>query len=332
MSEIATFYVPGCKLNNWSNIETNLFLLFQQCMQQKFKYKNLPPEIPHWAIEKALFWNGTGVFFKLADKYFVLRCANMEGLDLYGKPYKVKPIPYNGVPSFPVVQVGHEYNPSTKDFVPMEAVYMENNAMRVPTVVLLEPWIKRLGYLWSLIGYNECVSRLTAIMYGDKDAERQMRKEMKKLIGDSAPFPIIQNDSFQETLGKIDFDIPYRATEYWEDFDKTFNYLMAFFGVNSKLETKRERLVAGEVGVNEEFIELNNSAMEQYRQDFVKQINELFGLDIELVVYTREGDTVLSTPIEDVDLTEEESEEAKQKIANNDGKPSHDNPPKKEKS
>ena len=95
MSEIATFYVPGCKLNNWSNIETNLFLLFQQCMQQKFKYKNLPPEIPHWAIEKALFWNGTGVFFKLADKYFVLRCANMEGLDLYGKPYKVKPIPYN---------------------------------------------------------------------------------------------------------------------------------------------------------------------------------------------------------------------------------------------
>ena len=314
MAEIATFYVPGKKTMNWSNIEQHLFLLFQQSMQQKFKYKNLPSEIPHWAIEKALFWNGAGVFFRIAGKYFVMRCANMEGLDIYGHPYKVKPIPYNGATTFPTLQVGHEYNPKTKDFVPIEAVYMENNAMRIPTATLLEPWIKRLGYLWSLIGYNECVSRLTAIMYGDKDAERLMRKEMKKLLGESAPFPIIQNENFNETIGKIDFNIPYRAAEYWEDFDKTFNYLMAFAGVNSKLETKRERLVSEEVGVNEEFIELNNSAMEQYRQDLVNKANELYGLNIELVVYTREGDTVLSTPIEKVNLTEEESEEAKQNI------------------
>ena len=321
MAEIAKFYIPGRKGNNWDDITDSLFLLFQTIMQQKFKYKNLPKEIPPWAIEWSLFWNGTACFFKKGGAYFALRCANMEGLNIYGMPYKVKPIAYNGEGNFGIIRVNHDYDSATGQFIPPEGVYLQNNVNRTPTYVLIAPWVRRLGYLWSLIGYNEAVSRLTAIMYGDKNAERLMRKEMKALLGNSAPFPIIQNESFTETIGKIDFDIPYRAKDYWEDFDKTFNYLMAFFGVNSKLETKRERLVSGEVGVNEEFIELNNSAMEEFRQNFVKDINEMFGLDIELVVFTREGDSVLSTPIDDIEMTEEETEKAKNEVADTQNKP-----------
>ena len=57
--------------------------------------------------------------------------------------------------------------------------------------------------------------------------------------------------------------------------------ILTFFGLNNNFE-KKERLLVDEVNSNNEFISSNVDIMLKCREDFCKEVNEMFGLNISV--------------------------------------------------
>ena len=63
-----------------------------------------------------------------------------------------------------------------------------------------------------------------------------------------------------------------------------WNEALTFLGINNIMEEKKERLTENESNVNNELINMNLQSYLLTRKEACKQINEKFGLDVDVKV------------------------------------------------
>lgn len=63
---------------------------------------------------------------------------------------------------------------------------------------------------------------------------------------------------------------------------KLWNECMGLLGINNANQDKKERLVAAEVGANDEQVEATRNIALNARQQACDRINDMFGLDISV--------------------------------------------------
>lgn len=268
------------------NIENILMQLFKNLTIKMFKWSNVPEEIPFYAIEKLIFYSGQVVFFSVGGKYFVQSCAVGQDINIYGESVQATPIapngtPWNQVQIRPLMKI--DDNNNTVTIKEQDAVLIKNNIDSLSSYVIIEPFVKRLAYIFNSIGVVGALSRIKCLLKASPKQKAVIEKELKNLFDSPSPVFVVGDKGIVDQMETIDLGVDSNVDNQWFDFDKTFSYLLMFCGIDSNLGVdKKERLISGEVESSNQIIELFRKTMLEFRQKAVEKINELYGLNISV--------------------------------------------------
>ena len=238
-------------------IKAQLLFTIRNVCSKNYVYKNLPKEIDAYILEDILFSRGQLVWFQVGSTNVVLPSANAYDLNIYGKPTKVNPIAYNGTP-FKTVCIEDEYNWKTGTLKnPKNAVLFMNNNERKSTYEMISPIVDRLIVLWENLGLNAIFQRSKALIECNSNQAKEILEQFYQILGDNKPFAVVKSkDNTLANIMPFEFNIPNDEKQIWEDFDRTFNLLLTFCGINNNSnDIKKERLIVDEVNANNEIIE-----------------------------------------------------------------------------
>ena len=275
----------GKNMDDMNKIELQLFLLFMGLANQQFKYKNMPKEIPEWALEKILNYYGQAVLFKTKAGYAVCNAVNTSSINIYGEPTIVKPVGINGTSFDDVCVRDAIINPNGTDFtiIKKDGVLIKNNMTSTPTYFLIQPFVKRLVFIWQSLGINEGLSRIKCLIYANKDASTTIKNAIRSILGSSDLIPVVgEKNNFLEQLQAIDLKVTYTPDIYWADFDKTFQFILQMVGISANAMEKKERLTTSEAESNSEVTTLAEDTRLDFRKKACEEIKELFGLDVKV--------------------------------------------------
>lgn len=266
------------------DIKAQIITIVNNLVAKNYVYKNLPPEIDSYILEDILFNRGQAVWFQVGSTNVVLPSANAYELDIYGKPNKIRPIAFNGQP-FNEYYIRNEFDWKTgKIKNQANAVLIMNNNQRISTYFFIQPIIDRLCVLWENLGLNACFQRVKALIECNTNVAKEIEQQMYDLLGDNKPIAIVKNkESTLPQINPVSFNYPNNQKDIWEDFDRTFNLLLTFCGVNNNdNDMKKERVIVDEVNANNEIIDRIYSVGFDFREKAIKEINEMFNLNITI--------------------------------------------------
>lgn len=235
-----------------------------------FDYENLPKEIPSYKIEELLF-GGEACFFEMGGEYYVSKYIVMGDRDRYNMPITIQPQLENG-------------RTLKKRKVGKDIVIIRNSFSGLSTFHKIESFINRcaLNYEASM---NNLKMSMTKWLVHVKDEKllKEVKREVEKLLNTSGSVAFSHG---MYDVENIPFFDDFDSANYWEDFHATLNFIYNLIGVNTNPnEDKKERLIVDEVNINENKVGLILEAMFKSRLEAIKQINEMFGLDIKLKMY-----------------------------------------------
>lgn len=233
-----------------------------------FKWKNLPKEIDERYLELTLMQQGFICFFKdeKLDSYMALQCTLGGRFNVYNIPtlyhvytasgYRAERDKSNAVIIW--------NNFLHQSIVPLLSYHSYNIANVERTIEVNLNQIKR-PYIF-LVPENQ---RLTFIKLIEEIKDNQ-----DVVIGDKNLN--IDNVSIQSTI------TPNNTLDLYTLKKKYYNEALTDMGINNLQTDKKERLVSGEVSSNDEDVYINRYNMLEARKQACKQINDMFGLDIDV--------------------------------------------------
>lgn len=273
------------RLSEFNKIQFQLFMLFMGVITQRYKWEDLPKEIPSWCLEKVVNLYGQGVLFEIGGQYLVTQAVNNSSLNVYNEVCQVQPVGMNGM-SFPVVNVKDtiNVNGSEIEYVEQNGVLIKNNIYSIPTYALIKPFIEKLCYIWESAGINAGLSRLVALVHCNKDVAGTIKNEISKIIGNRNGVVVVNEKmNILETINKFDLKVEYTPEKYWEDFDNTFNLICLMVGITTDMnKNKKERVVVAQVESNDELTTIVSNSYLSFRELACDEIKDVFGLNVSV--------------------------------------------------
>lgn len=246
------------------------FKNYKRLLLSMFEWCNLPNGISARFIEDKLFHNGLLLFFKSKTLgFYVVTQATPIGLNAYEEPTGYRAYSVNGL---------NEYvKPS--DCVPIwNDMFIESNVANVNF------FAKRLSNIQKTVDINlEQLKNpyIISCPEGQKETVKQVMQDKTNGV----PY-IFTSDDFHDMVKVNVFNLNIQNhTKDLEDVKHGVkNEGLTFFGINNVNVLKRERLVTGEAEQNDEQILINKNSMYKARKKAVEEINEKFGLNIEVCI------------------------------------------------
>ena len=240
----------------------------------EFKYKNIEkiPELTSEIMEMALLF-----FFQLCVYEVpgigvgLFRYVTSNVYSRYMKPITVNLLTLKG----DTVATNVPY----QDIIPVR----DNSMDIIPFICMLE-YVQKLEHIDTAVFKALNVATLPLVLTGNKKAVKTLQETAKKL---GSPYSfIVGDDSLTESVKAFDINVRINPTDIYELKNKYKNECLASIGVYS-IEQKRERKLVDEIRSQNDYTERIYWDMKTQRDNFVKKINEKYGLDIE-VIETRE--------------------------------------------
>lgn len=234
-----------------------------------FKWNNLPNGIDEKHIEKYLYTDGMCLFFKDDTKGFmVARCTGTDTVNEYDEPTTVRPTATNYVPS-------GDYENNVNAYV------IRNNDDMIPTSYTIDLYAYKLAKIDRTIDVNIESMQMPVIIKCTNNQRLSLQKVIKQKQDNE---PVIWADKGLDLDGVEVLDL--KATPVFDKLEiqwqKTWNKIMTYLGINNANQDKRERLVADEVAANDEQIEQSAQVMLKARQEACKRINQIFNTNISV--------------------------------------------------
>ena len=282
----------GCgynKLGDMNKISFQMLLLFLTIATERYEWKGLPKEIKPYQLEKILNLFGQAVLFKVGNSYVVTQAVNSSTLNVYGEPMEVQPVALNGK-SFPRVRVYDdivEVN-GKLEVAKRDGVLIKNNMFSLPTYALIKPLVDRLCFIWESAGINAGLSRVIALVHCNKDISGVVKSEIGKIMGGTRNGLAVISDKSNvlDKIEKLDLKVDYTPSEYWEDFDNTFNLICEIVGITTDMnKAKKERVLTAQVESNDELTSVVAKGYIGFRKLSCEDANELFGLSLSVEEY-----------------------------------------------
>lgn len=258
------------KNNDMELNSTRLFNHYSLIATNRFKWENLPPGVKSEHIEENLFAHGQVLFFDDDELgLLTLPCSIDGGLNVYGEP-----IDFN--------VWGVNYNKRVKG----------ENAIRIKANDTCFPQINQVQYYTDMLADIEKTMKLNLkqqwkpyIIGATKKNELSLKNFFKKVL-DKLEDSIFVDERFSESMTEgikvFNLDSKYLLDDLQVHKEKTVNELLTLLGINNLAVTKKERLVSGEVDVNNQNIDMNLDLEYKNRLIACREINEKFGLDIKV--------------------------------------------------
>ena len=243
------------------------FLYYKNIAMNVYEWRNLPNGIESRHIERALFESGQAFFFD--DKvlgFMCLPCHPSSSLNVYNDPQRVQVHGMNYV----------------KELNIKDGVRILNNDTAIPTLSHVDFYSEKLARIEQIIDQNLEQQRFPLLFRTSKNSEfsaKQMFNQIKQ--GLHALFVDKDMIGGGGNIEVLNTDVPFLADKLHVQLENYRKELLTFLGINSSIE-KKERLLVDEVNSNNDYINLSLTLGLKCRQLAAKQINEKFGLTVEV--------------------------------------------------
>ena len=258
------------------------FNRMQKICLSMFEWTGLPASMSSRFMEKVLFEDGQASVLKDTEKQLIIntRCADNGFINIYELPtklncfsveYRTDRLVYNGI-------IDEELNEDT------QAVHVLNDWNRNPTWITVFYFAERLADAQKTCDINIRAQRTPILILGSKKQKETLETLYAKYDGFK---PVIMGDAdylSQDSIKAVNTEAPFVADKIQSYKKEIWNEFLTTIGVNTIDMEKKERLISGESNANNELINFNLQNLLEPRKEACRQINELFGLNVDVKV------------------------------------------------
>ena len=232
-----------------------------------FEWKNLPSSVDPRFLELTLFNDGQCLFFK--DEvmgYLTLQCTIGGQFNVYRVPTNRRAYATNG------------YQNNLDE---TNSVIIYNNMLRENTIEVVDMFAKRLYDLDSIIDVNANAQKTPVLITCDETQRLTLQNIYMQYTGNQ---PVIYGNKNLDVNGikVLKTDAPYIGQMIYELKINVWNEALSYLGISTVNNVKRERLITGEVQRNLGGTYASRYSRMNMRKEACKNINEMFGLNIDV--------------------------------------------------
>ena len=236
-----------------------------------FEWKNLPDTIPKIELEKLIQINGTAIFTKVEDKYYVFR-AGLGGVpNTYYRPtIAVVANPYL------------KFNATLT--IDRDCVTIDNDIWRKGIMPMLNKYASLIAECLISIRWATINSRIPFLLDADNDNTKEEMEDLIDHVIKGDKLTVIGHNVSQEGAKTLEYSAN-RSTTI-RDLIETLQYLKAHWyndlGIQSNYNMKREAISAGEAALGEDALIPLIDQMLDMRKLACEKINKMYGLNLEV--------------------------------------------------
>ena len=276
----------SAELNNWAY--NHYFYSLLDIAVNSIEWLNLPPEIDPRFLEYVVNVNGYALwsYDDIAEAFLVSNASLGGTLNVYSVPTYRRAFAPNG------------YN---QEFGADDSVIIYNNYLRTPTYGTISFYARKLYEIERTLDTEIYTARIPAFVTCEESQRLTMENLMMKYDGNT---PLIFGNKSIDTSGIKVLDL--KPGDKGEKMERLYTMkrkywyeALAYLGVDTVNEEKKERLVTAEVERGNSIAAMQRLTRLNARKFAAQQINNMFGLDID--VQYRKIDT---TPDENIPFSE----------------------------
>ena len=257
-------------------LERMYLRVLQELAVNRFKWVGLPDSVNERFLEYTLMRRGLVVMYFDTDydEYLALQGAGAGPLNMYDEPTTFR---VTGNSTF----VGKTVDAS--DCVPIWA-----NVLRVPDWDIILTYAKKLASIDRTIDINLRNARRSRVIVTDETGQLSAQN-INNQIDSGSPVITVNNTGYAMMEHWTAFDLgihPDQIVNLQTSRQRIWNECMGLMGINFANQDKRERLVSAEVGANDEQIDSMKNVILAERQRAVRQMNDKFGLSVDIKLRT----------------------------------------------
>lgn len=241
-----------------------------------FEWKNLPEGVDPRMLEMWLLQNGFCVFFydedlkyssngEAPEGYAVLQCMIAGHWDMYNYPLDRRAYAVNGL---------------NVELDESNSVLIFNDYLRVPMFPTLQLYAQRLAEIDRTIDVN-VMNQKTPKIIRCTDKQRLTFQNLMMQVQGNMYWIMSDKNVDLKDVDILDVSAPYVANELQILKHQYWNEALTFLGVENVTTQKKERLITSEVFTQMGDVEAQRFTRLNARKLACKQINELFGLEID---------------------------------------------------
>ena len=236
-----------------------------------FEWKNLPDSVDSRYIERALFIDGSAVYFhdEIMKEDLCLNMIAQGNFDVYGNPIKRRAF--------------SKYNNYQRNLNKNDSVIIWNNLNRVPSYPTINIFAMRLYNLDRIIDVNANAQKTPTLLRCDEKQRLSVKNAYKEFNG-NAPVIYADNSFDTDSLSVLKTDAPYIADKIYDLKTNIWNEALTYLGIPSANVMKKERLIKDEVLRGLGGTLANRYSRLDARQHAVEQINKMFGTNITVSI------------------------------------------------
>lgn len=232
-----------------------------------FEWKNLPPSVDPRFLETVLFSKGVAVFFKDEELGELALSVALGGkFNVYNIPTTRRAFASNG----------YQNNLDETNSVLIYNNYLHSNCRND-----IEMYAKRLYNLDRAIDVNANAQK-TPVMIKCDETQRLTMKNLYMQYDGNTPFIFGDNNLQTNGFTVLKTDAPYVADKLYDLKTQIWNEALTYLGISNINVQKKERLITDEVTRNQGGTIASRYSRLQSRREAVAQINDMFGLNIEV--------------------------------------------------
>ena len=260
----------SAELNNWTF--NHYFYSLLDIAINSFEWKGLPEEIDQRFLEYILNTQGYALFYEdvIADCFVAASAALGGTLNIYYVPTYRRAYAPNG----------YNYEVSAD-----KSVIIYNSYLRTPTYASIMFYSRKLYEIERTIDTEIYTARTPAIVLCEESQRLTMENLFMKYDGN---VPLVFGNKSMDTNGIKVLDL--KPGDKGEKLERLYAMkrkywyeALAYLGVDSANEEKRERLITAEVEKGNSITNMMRNTRLNARKDAAKQINNMFGLELEPV-------------------------------------------------
>lgn len=239
-----------------------------------FEWVNLPESMDSRYLERCLYYTGAAAMLHDETYGFIntkATCSN--NLNIYGLPTEITAFSYS------YRDVRRVYNGLTEASADInsEAVLVLNTWDMLPTAPSIELFCMRLAEAQRIIDINIKAQATPFVIMTDENERLSMVNAFQQVDKNSAVIFGKRGVFDSDSIKTLNTTAPYIADKVQGYKRDIWNEMLSYLGVDN-IEEKAERLVASEVGGNNELVNLNLQSFYATRKLAAKQFNEKYGL------------------------------------------------------
>lgn len=233
-----------------------------------YEWKNLPDTIDERFLELTLFSDGMAVFFRddiLGD--LCLQCMIGGNLDVY---------------RIPIERTAYATNGYQMHLNNTNSVIIFNNYTHTNSMLDIEMFARRLYEIDRTIDVNVKAQK-TPVLIRATENQRLTLKNLYMQYDGNEPFIFGDKNLDMDGIKALKTDAPYVADKLNILKRQIWNEALTYLGIENSNTEKKERLVSDEVTTNLGGVEAQRFCRLNARRQAAKQINKMFGLNIQVV-------------------------------------------------